>query len=74
MLQEENENILEKVCLFFCSLHCSYSQWTCYPMFIFCLIWISQLRLAEESCEAAEARVKELEKQVMHAHSVFVYC
>ncbi|GFQ01190.1 coiled-coil domain-containing protein scd2 [Phtheirospermum japonicum] len=34
MLQEENENILEK------------------------------LRLAEESCEAADARVKELEKQV----------
>ncbi|KAI3467801.1 hypothetical protein Pfo_024464 [Paulownia fortunei] len=34
MLQEENENILEK------------------------------LRLAEESCEAAEARVRELEKQV----------
>ncbi|KAG6425542.1 hypothetical protein SASPL_115983 [Salvia splendens] len=34
MLQEENENIVEK------------------------------LRLAEESCEAAEARVKELEKQV----------
>lgn len=64
MLQEENESVLEKVKLQ--ALVCSVMK----PL-VLCgnsinlflnLDW--QLRLAEERCEEAEARAKELEKQV----------
>lgn len=34
---------------------------------------VVQLRSTEEKCEQAEARAKELEKQVRHFYSYFVF-
>lgn len=60
MLQEENESILEKVCFSKSEEILSCFLWHCATLFNF----VIQLRLAEERREEAEARARELEKQV----------
>lgn len=67
MLQEENEGVLEKVNLqttLICTMQCDEAiGFMCgFNKLFLNLNW--QLRLAEERCEEAEARAKELEKQV----------
>ena len=65
MLQEENESVVEKVkqqiTLIF-NIHVSIGFMWGFSKLFLNLDW--QLRLAEERCEEAEARAKELEKQV----------
>jgi hypothetical protein len=67
MLQEENGNILEKVQLFWFFFQTSNeaTYGTIKPVFIV------QLRLEEERCKEADARVKELEKQVLISFHIF---
>jgi hypothetical protein len=62
MLQEENESVLEKVkqqMILYNNASIGFMQGFNKKFLI-----LIQLRLAEERCEEAEARAKELEKQV----------
>ena len=65
MLQEENENVLDKVCnscSFFVNLRvANLISSYCSILILECTV---QLRLEEERCKEVEARVRELEKQV----------
>ena len=64
VLQEENENILDKVQSFILSLPYKVTFYPPSVVNIF-LNLLMQLRHEEDRCEEAEARVKELEKQVL---------
>lgn len=74
MQQEENENILNKVPYFllhlmiFINVHIVTYMSKTIPLFS------AQLRLEEERCEEAEARVRELEKQVNDFFKHVVRC
>lgn len=78
MLQEENDNILDKVSVTSLSIsnivHLFVFAAFLYMICIF-LELHTQLQRAEERREAAEARAKELEKQVFMISSIvyFVY-
>ncbi len=76
MLQEENESMLEKVQYFLLG----FSQQSKF-IFLFHLAIVNyilefdiQLRLEEERYKEAEARVKELEKQVIAFFFFFFSC
>lgn len=75
MLQEENENLLDKVHNYSAShplslgflFHQKTSVYLCLTAICIVTIpkFIVQLRLEEERCKEVEARVRELEKQVL---------
>lgn len=77
MLEEENYNLLEKVCSYFkSSIFHSFSNkillFICWHLMHYVELVI-QLQLAEERCKEAEARSRELEKQVIVILLIHLY-